>query len=272
MTYRIIALDLDGTLLTAHKTLLPQSLDALKRAQEAGYKPIIVTGRHHIAIHPFYQALALDTPAICCNGAYLYDYQAKKVLAANPLAPELAVKLIDLLDEYQINGLMYVDDAMLYQNPMGHVQRTENWAKSLPEHQRPVFRQVASLREAASEVKAIWKFALTDENIPRLQAFALTVEKTLGLECEWSWHDQVDVAACGNSKGSRLAEWVASQGLSMDQVVAFGDNHNDISMLKTAGLSFAMGNADDVVKASAKQVIGPNSEPGIAQAIYQYLL
>lgn len=272
MTYRVIALDLDGTLLTAQKTLLPQSLEALKRAQEAGYQLLIVTGRHHIAIHPFYQALALDTPAICCNGAYLYDYPAKKVLAANPLAPEKAVRLIDLLDEYHINGLMYVDDAMLYQNPMGHVMRTENWAKSLPEHQRPVFRQVASLREAATGVQAIWKFALTDEDIPRLQAFALTVEKELGLECEWSWHDQVDVAARGNSKGARLAEWVASQGMSMDQVVAFGDNHNDISMLKTAGLSFAMGNADDIVKTSAKQVIGPNTEPVIAQAIYQYLL
>jgi hydroxymethylpyrimidine pyrophosphatase-like HAD family hydrolase len=72
MTSRVIALDLDGTLLTPQKTLLPSSLEALKRAQEAGYQLLIVTGRHHVAIHPFYQALALDTPAICCNGTYLY--------------------------------------------------------------------------------------------------------------------------------------------------------------------------------------------------------
>lgn len=71
MTSRVIALDLDGTLLTPTKTLLPSSLQALARAREAGFTPIIVTGRHHVAIHPFYQALALDTPAICCNGTYL---------------------------------------------------------------------------------------------------------------------------------------------------------------------------------------------------------
>jgi hypothetical protein len=53
------------------KTLLPSSLEALARAKAAGYQLIIVTGRHHVAIHPFYQALALDTPAICCNGTYL---------------------------------------------------------------------------------------------------------------------------------------------------------------------------------------------------------
>lgn len=77
MTTRVIALDLDGTLLTPKKTLLPSSIEALARAREAGYQLIIVTGRHHVAIHPFYQALTLDTPAICCNGTYLYDYHAK---------------------------------------------------------------------------------------------------------------------------------------------------------------------------------------------------
>nr|WP_260455032.1 HAD-IIB family hydrolase [Enterobacter ludwigii] len=75
MTSRVIALDLDGTLLTPQKTLLPSSLEALKRAQEVGYQLLIVTGRHHVAIHPFYQALALDTPAICCNGTYLNVYR-----------------------------------------------------------------------------------------------------------------------------------------------------------------------------------------------------
>lgn len=77
MTARVIALDLDGTLLTPKKPCC-HPLEALSRAREAGYQLIIVTGRHHVAIHPFYQALALDTPAICCNGTYLYDYQAKR--------------------------------------------------------------------------------------------------------------------------------------------------------------------------------------------------
>ncbi|EPK7663786.1 HAD-IIB family hydrolase [Raoultella ornithinolytica] len=74
MTSRVIALDLDGTLLTSNKTILPASLEALARARAAGFQVIVVTGRHHVAIHPFYQALALDTPAICCNGTYLSVY------------------------------------------------------------------------------------------------------------------------------------------------------------------------------------------------------
>ena len=64
------------------KTILPESLAALQKARQAGVKIAIVTGRHHVAIHPFYQALALDTPAICCKGAYLnrgYSIQTKSL-------------------------------------------------------------------------------------------------------------------------------------------------------------------------------------------------
>ena len=172
MTTRVIALDLDGTLLTSKKTILPASLEALARAREAGYQVIVVTGRHHVAIHPFYQALALDTPAICCNGTYLYDYHAKKVLAADPMPVEQAVSLTAMLAKQQIHGLAYVDDAMLYEHPTGHVIRTRNWAQALPEDQRPVFAQVDSLAQAVREVNAVWKFALTDDDIPRLQRFA----------------------------------------------------------------------------------------------------
>jgi HAD superfamily hydrolase (TIGR01484 family) len=87
MTYRVIALDLDGTLLTPQKTILPESLTALQRARDAGVKVVIVTGRHHVAIHPFYQALALETPAICCNGTYLnngYAMQIQNLLQFQP--------------------------------------------------------------------------------------------------------------------------------------------------------------------------------------------
>ncbi len=78
MSYRVIALDLDGTLLDNQKRILPQSLEALAQARAAGVQVVVVTGRHHVAIHPFYQALQIDTPAICCNGTYLYDFQQKR--------------------------------------------------------------------------------------------------------------------------------------------------------------------------------------------------
>jgi Cof subfamily protein (haloacid dehalogenase superfamily) len=272
MTTRVIALDLDGTLLTPKKTLLPSSLEALSRVREAGYRLVIVTGRHHVAIHPFYQALALDTPAICCNGVYLYDYQAKTVLESDPMPVDKALQLIAQLEEQQIHGLMYVDNAMLYERPTGHVIRTAGWAQTLPPEQRPTFIQVPSLAQAAREADAVWKFALTDEDLPKLRQFARRAGQQLDLACEWSWHDQVDIARAGCSKGKRLSQWIAAQGGSMEDVIAFGDNYNDISMLEAAGVGVAMGNADDAVKARANVVIGDNTSDSIAKFIYGQLL
>ena len=272
MDYRIIALDLDGTLLTPEKKILSESLTALQNARKSGAKVVIVTGRHYVAIHPFYQALGLNTPAICCNGALLYDYNTNSVIAADPLKADQASLLVDLLNSYNVHSLMYADDGMFYQEPTGHIIRTELWAKSLPESQRPIFRKVSSLREASQNVNAIWKFALTDADTEKLQNFGQIVERELGLACEWSWHDQVDIAQAGNSKGKRLMQWVESQGLSMSQVIAFGDNYNDLSMLTSAGLGVAMGNAVDEVKAIADLIIGDNTEAGIADVVNNHFV
>ncbi|ATZ11070.1 pyridoxal phosphatase [Erwinia amylovora] len=272
MSYRIIALDLDGTLLTPDKTILPASIEALHKAQQAGIKILIVTGRHHVAIHPFYQALALDTPAICCNGTYSYDYQAKTVLESDPLPLGQSLQVLEMLDEARINGLLYIDNAMLYQTEMGHVTRTLNWAQSLPPAQRPTFLQVDSLADAARGAQSIWKFALAHSDTDALRQFACRVEADMGLACEWSWHDQVDIAKAGNSKGKRLAQWVAANGFKMSDVIAFGDNYNDLSMLETVGLGVAMGNADQAIKDRAQRVIGSNMEPAIAETIYREVL
>ncbi|MFZ4834767.1 pyridoxal phosphatase [Rouxiella sp. Mn2063] len=272
MNYRVIALDLDGTLLDRQKRILPESLTALAEARAAGCKVIIVTGRHHVAIHPFYQALELDTPAICCNGTYLYDFQARKVLAADPLEKSKAHKVLDLLDQYGIHGLLYVDDAMLYQYPTGHVTRSIAWGETLPVDQRPTIIKVDSLRDAAEQATSIWKFATSHQNLDELESFAQQAEKEIGLACEWSWKDQVDVAQAGNSKGKRLQQWVESQGLSMADVIAFGDNYNDLSMLENVGLGVAMGNADDAIKARADLVIGDHELPDIARVIRSRVL
>ena len=82
----------------------------------------------------------------------------------------------------------------------------------------------------------------------------------------------MDIARKGNSKGKRLTQYVESQGWSMQDVIAFGDNYNDISMLEAAGSGVAMGNADEAVKARANVVIGDNTRDSIAQFIYSNLI
>ncbi len=271
MSYRVIALDLDGTLLDPQKRILPESLTALSEARQAGIKVLIATGRHHVAIHPFYQALQLNTPAICCNGTYSYDYAEKRVLESNPLSIQEASQALSYLQDTEIQNLMYVDDAILYQFPHT-VVRTLAWSDSLPEHQRPNLQQTENFQDAIHNVNFIWKFATSSPNLVKLREMSQQIEENVGLECEWSWFDQVDIAKKGNSKGMRLRQWVESQGLSMNDVIAFGDNYNDLSMLESAGLGVAMGNGPDEVKARADIVTRDNTQPGIAEVLRKYVL
>ena len=89
--------------------------------------------------------------------------------------------------------------------------------------------------------------------------------------CEWSWIDRVDVANNGNSKGGRLLELLNRWQIDPQNVIAFGDNHNDTSMLTAVGLGVAMGNAEDDVKRQVKRVTLSNDENGIQQVLNELL-
>lgn len=98
------------------------------------------------------------------------------------------------------------------------------------------------------------------------------MKEAVGASYEWSWHNLVDVVQTGNSKGARLAEWTRAQGLDLAQVLAIGDNDNDISMLSQAGRGIAMGNGTEGAKAAAGFVTGDNDGDGIAAALRRFLL
>lgn len=201
MSYRIIALDLDGTLLTPDKTILPASIEALHKAQQAGIKILIVTGRHHVAIHPFYQALALDTPAICCNGTYSYDYQAKTVLESDPLPLGQSLQCLRCLTK-RASTACCISIMQCFTKP--------RWAM-LPAPligHSPCRRRSARRFAGRQSGRRGTRCAIHLEICPRslryrrVTAVRLPVEADMGLACEWSWHDQVDIAKAGNSRAS----------------------------------------------------------------------
>lgn len=272
MAYHIIALDLDGTLLTQDKQILPQSLDALNEAKKQGATILIVTGRHHVTIRPFYHALGLTTPALCCNGTYTYDVQAQKVLQQNPLSLTQSLHVIEKLKSHGIDTVMYTEDAMTYEKADDSIARWQLWSSKQQAHLRPTIRQVTTFEDAARESQSVWKFAATSKDNDMLIRLGHELEETFALSCEFSWHNQMDIAQSGNSKGALLRQWVESNGYSMQDVIAFGDNYNDISMIEQAGLGVAMGNSADEIKAHADIVTTTNEEPGIANLLKQYLI
>ncbi|MDA3978290.1 pyridoxal phosphatase [Gallibacterium sp. AGMB14963] len=270
MDYQVIAFDLDGTLLNSEGKILPSSLVAIQRAKAQGKKVVLVTGRHHTAVKPYYYELGLDTPVVCCNGTYLYQMETDTVLAANPLTAEKAQKILDLAYQYGSHVLLYSRDAMNFQTFNPHMEKFKAWAESCAFAVRPKVQQVPDLYHFITSGDIIWKCVISAPS----REVMLKVVNELPEEqfsCEWSWIDRVDIANVGNSKGERLLELLATWGIQPEQVIAFGDNHNDTSMLTAVGLGVTMGNAEEEVKQQAKLVTKSNDDDGIAQVLAEYL-
>ncbi|MEE6031465.1 pyridoxal phosphatase [Avibacterium paragallinarum] len=269
MNYQAVAFDLDGTLLNSQGQILAENKQAIAQLKQQGIKVMLVTGRHHTAVIPYYVELGLDTPIICCNGTYVYDVQNDKVLAANPLSQQQAQQILDTATKHHCHLLMYSRNAMNYAELNPHMEKFLKWVASCPENVRPLVRKVESIQEVIDHDTPIWKYVISTPN----RAIMENVIADLPVEqfsCEWSWVDRVDIANAGNTKGSRLLEVLQQWQISPQQVIAFGDNHNDISMLTAVGLGVAMGNAEDEVKHQAKLTTTSNDEAGIAEVLAKY--
>lgn len=271
MTYRLIALDLDGTLLDSNLRIRNETIEALRSARARGVQAMIVTGRHHIAAYPYWYQLGLELPAICCNGAYMYDFKTRRPLANDPLTLTEARTLLNTVRRRKIYSMVYVQESMAYETKNAHLEKMLRWAAELPAHVRPRIDHVQSFEALIENAQSIWKFICAGHR-EELAPFVEEVRQTLGLACVWSGETRLDITRPDNSKGRRLAEWITERGISPEEVIAFGDEQNDIEMLRMAGRGIAMGNSGAEIKACADWVTGNNDSNGIAAALNRFVL
>ncbi|WP_272518365.1 MULTISPECIES: Cof-type HAD-IIB family hydrolase [unclassified Providencia] len=271
--YNVLALDLDGTVLTQEHTIHPAVKQAIQQAAKQCHV-MIVTGRHHTAARPYYDELGLTTPIICCNGTYIYDYQNEKVITHNALTKENALTFIELAQNDKLKMVMYITDAMVYSkiDPIDYMSAMEQWANDPTMAHPPKIYRIDSFEEQVQQADYIWKFVVEGEP-STLERFLNSPWIKQTFNAEKSWSNRFDFAAKGNNKGTRLAEYLNSQGYNSNQVIAVGDNHNDISMIELAGLGVAMKNADDTVKSHANAICATdNSGDGLARLIHENIL
>lgn len=257
--YSLLALDLDGTVLNSNHEISSPLVEVIQALSKKVHT-VIVTGRHHVAAKPYYQQLGLSTPIICCNGTYVYDYKTDSVLSANPIAKPNAETFITLAQDYQLKMVMYVRDAMLYSqhNPVNYMYALEQWSHQFPATDRPNIFKIQDFHEEMTKTEHIWKFVV-EGDVDHFLSLPFVRDNFNG---ERSWHDRVDFASKGNSKGNALKHYIKPLGLNLSECVAVGDNHNDISMLTQAGLGIAMHNASDAVQNVATLVTdGDNDHP-----------
>lgn len=272
MKYRLVALDLDGTLLDSTQQIRSETIDVLHRVRERGMQVMIVTGRHHTAAHAYWHQLGLELPAICCNGTYVYDFRDRRPLVGNPMTRDEARELLAVVRGHPIHVGVYVDEAMTYETDAPHLAGMRRWAATLPETVRPRLEPVASFDRLIDEANTVWKFMLASDDAEALAACEQAIGSHPGFVCVRSSRARADVSRAGNSKGQRLAEFIAQQGILPQEVIAFGDQDNDREMLELAGLGVAMGNSHAGVRECADWITGSNDSDGIAAVLQRFVL
>jgi Cof subfamily protein (haloacid dehalogenase superfamily) len=270
LLYSVIALDLDGTLLTDELRTTPRSRAAIRMARERGAAVLLASARPPRSMRRYHRELELETPLVAYNGALVWDAAAGAPLFHQPLVPDAARALVAFLRErdpalnisLECGDRWYIDDL------------TEEVRRAIERYGWDPPHAVACLEQVlAEEVEAISKvlFRGSHEMATELMA-ALPPDLAGRLQITTSGEWFCEVMAAGATKAAAI-EWAAGTlGRGPGDVLAIGDSPNDIPMLEAAALGVAMGNAAPMVRAAANVITASNNEEGVALAIERYVL
>lgn len=272
MDCRLIALDLDGTLLNREKQIPPENLAALERAHRAGIVLVPASGRSRAGIPDCVKAAPYFRYFITSNGASVWDRARGEEIWSAPIAPELALRALAALGEMDGETDVYADGGGLI--GAASVKRLAEFP--MPARQlayiRATRRPVASLRDAVAAARSVELIQILLREPAQKQALIARLrEQFPGLSVVTSMDNNIELNSARAGKGAALTALCGLLGIPTEQTAAFGDEQNDLPMLRAAGLGIAMGNAQPEVRAAAGLVTGTNEEAGVAQAIFWLL-
>ena len=276
MPIKLIALDIDGTLLTYRSELTPRTRAAITAAQTQGVKVVLVTGRRFGSARQLIQELQLDVMLISHNGALTKDVSTLATLGYHPLKVETAQQVL-----HAARG--FGADAICCDDPHGHGVMV---LEGISERNRALQRYLEKYWHAVREVEDLLAYldhdpiqmmfsghcAPMDEFAEQLQAALgnqIRLFKTRYRSIDLTILDALSHTA---SKGDSLAEIASQHGIAAEEVMAIGDNFNDLPMLRYAGIGVVMGNAEEELKQMGFELTDTNETDGAAKAIEKYVL
>jgi Cof subfamily protein (haloacid dehalogenase superfamily) len=253
--FRLVATDIDGTLIHHDGTLSARTVDVL---MSLPVPAVLVTGRPLRWLRQIYDQMPEPLPAVCANGALVYDPATDEVLRADPLSVELLVDVTKRLREAvpDIALAVEVDDGRSFWYEQAWPVR---WTG---EHH---LVRLLSTPEELTSAPAVKLLARSASSAP--DEFYELVSRTLGETAETTHSSSsalVEISAAGVTKASGLAWLCEREGIAPEQVLAFGDMPNDLPLLTWAGHAVAMANAHPAVREVADEVTLSNDEDGVA--------
>jgi Cof subfamily protein (haloacid dehalogenase superfamily) len=258
---KVIATDLDGTLLGRDGRLSPRNQKALQTARELGVLTVAVTARAPRAVYRIPELAPVLDAAICSNGAVVYDTATQTADLRHPIPLPVARELHKRMREALPDAVFAVEtgDRRLTQSTFHQlgVHLNDPW----------VFLDPGADLIGAADAVAELVVRVPDSTGEAMYEATRHIDLPGVRLWHWGSFPEIECTAAEATKGAALAAWCAERGADAADVVAFGDMPNDVTMLAWAGRSFAMGGAHPDAIAAATARTGPAAEDGVAQAV-----
>lgn len=269
---KLIALDMDGTLLNSKKEISEHTYDVLKKAIEKGIYIVPATGRAINGLPDFFQNLDIKY-GIFCNGASCYDLEKKELIAKTHFTIEEAISLLKIGEKYDVcmdvyaggcgySEAKYLDHFDHYTKDPGIQLLIRSTRKRLEEPLEKFLR-----RTQTSVEKVNLFFCNLEEREVARQEF-LKTDITMPVS---ALYNNLELSKLGSSKGNALMQIANYLEIKKEEVMACGDGGNDLSMIEAAGIGVAMENAMPEIKEAADFITTSNNNEGVANAIEKFV-
>lgn len=265
---KLIAVDVDGTLVNSKGQITAKTREALIAATKAGHEVMIVSGRATFGLRHQAKTLAFDKYGgvlSSFNGGELFDFKEKKVLASHKMDYDLAKEILEFSKDLDLELMIFDGDKILTDRPDGYYVKRESEIIDMD------IKPIKNLKNGLNFAPNKFLFAQDPDKIDKP---AQKLMKKFGDVTEQvkSSRFYYEVMPKGLSKGASIIEACKIFGIDIKDTIVFGDEMNDISMFEVAGTGVAMGNAVESIKNIADYVTKSNNEDGIAYYLENFVL
>lgn len=270
MKYKLLVLDIDGTLTDGKNVLTPFTKQTLEKVQKKGIKVVLASGRPTYGVMPLAKELELAKYGgyiLSFNGGKIIDMAAKQTVYQSIIDQDLIPELYKLSREFEVAIVSYKDEYIITEDPEDRfVQHEAYLTKMKPQKVDDFCKATGSGFEANKCLAAGEPEKLIEMEKVALEHFGDRMNIYRSLDCF------LELVPKTTDKALSLERLLEHLGLEREQMVAVGDGFNDLAMIKYAGFGVAMGNAQQAVKDAADHITLSNDENGVAHMAIKYLL
>ena len=289
--YKLVAIDLDGTLLNSVGEVSEKTKKILKEAQNKGVEIVLSSGRPISSTKTLALELGVDNYLISGNGAVVYDIKKDEIIYDKFLNKEQVFKIIDVCEENSIFYNIYTEDEVItkslnynvlfyhkenikkIEEKRTHINVVQDTKKYIEESEKDRFLKVTVCDESKMIFNGIIRKLREIGNIDILNVEHMSRKRfNIGTEIMSIEYHYTEITNENVNKWTAIEHLIEKLNIKKDEVVAIGDNINDREMVENAGLGVVMGNSNPVMKEVADVIVSDNDSDGVCEAFEKYIL